>query len=223
MFPTEWIPGLAALPGWAIILIAAALLFVETALFVGLVLPAEMTLLLVGLLAYQGVIDLAVCLPVFIVAGALGDQAAYWSGRLIDSRTHQARAKGGRFATHSRRAERMLVRWGGPAVLIGRWIPFVRTFMPVAAGVTRLNSVVFLVFACGGVVTWMTTTVLIGYSAGGSLELAGRWAGQGTIAVVGVAVVVTLVLRGVRHRKASPPPDDSAADQHDQVCSPSSR
>lgn len=195
---TDWAETLAALPPHALLLVAAGLLFVETALLIGFAVPAEITLLVVGLLSHQDVLPLAVALLVCVAAGIFGDQAAYWIGRTFHATTPGRRSS--RLGRYRARAESLLRRRGGPAVFLARWIPFVRTCMPVTAGASGLSAPVFTLFATVGVATWMSTTVLIGYAAGGSLAVATTWAGRGTaIACLMVAITAAVVI--IRRRR----------------------
>ncbi|WP_086663636.1 DedA family protein [Lentzea kentuckyensis] len=197
---TDWADTLTTLPPHTLLLVAAGLMFVETALLVGFAVPAELTLLVVGLLSYQGALPLVAGLPVCVAAGIAGDQAAYWTGRTFHARTPTST----RMARYRERAESLLRRRGGPAVFLARWIPFVRTCMPVTAGASGLSAPVFTLFAAAGVATWMSATVLIGYAAGGSLAMATTWAGRGTATVclvVAIAAAVVIIRRRHSARK----------------------
>ncbi|MFD9704517.1 DedA family protein [Lentzea sp. NPDC059081] len=196
---TDWVDTVAKLPPHTLLLVAALLMFVETAVLIGFAVPAESTLLVVGLLGYQGVLPLTLSLPVCVAAGIAGDQVAYWTGRTLHTRrTVRASSRAARYLD---RAESLLRGRGGPAVFFARWIPFVRTCMPLSAGASGLPAPVFTAYSAAGVVTWMSTNVLVGYAAGGSLAAASRWAGRGAAIacfVVAAGVVVLIVRRRVR-------------------------
>ncbi|MGW0432736.1 DedA family protein [Micromonospora sp. NPDC003197] len=185
------------LPTPVVYLLAALVVMAETAVIVGLLLPGEATLLLVGFLAYTGTLRLAPVLIVTIVAAVIGDALAFRSGRRHGPRL-RASGWGLRIGeARWRRADTMLERLGGRGVFGARWVAFARTLVPRLAGGAGMPYRRFVLWNLAGVVTWVGGSVLVGYLAGGSYETVSRVLGDATGAVLGlIATVVVIALVG---------------------------
>lgn len=181
----------------AIYTIAALLVCGETATLLGLVLPGELTLLLVGFLCYVGTLDLAVALPVMVLAGLIGDSVAYSAGRRLGPRLRTS-GLGRRVGEHRwARAEERFRRYGGRAVCIARFVGFARTLTPRLAGTAGLPYRRFLPWNAAGVLGCVAGTVLVGYLAGDSYQQVAGVFGQATGALLLlVLVIVAIVLLG---------------------------
>lgn len=100
------------------------------------------------------------------VAAVTGDAVGYATGRRLGRPWVQRRVARGRLgAAHLARAERFYARWGAWAVVIARWIPWVRTFTPILAGVSRMPYRRFLAANVIGALTWGAGLVVLGHVA----------------------------------------------------------
>jgi membrane protein DedA with SNARE-associated domain/membrane-associated phospholipid phosphatase len=192
------------LPPVAAYAVAAALVFAETGLIIGLFLPGEATLLLVGFLAYAGPLRLTPAIAVMALAGIVGDVLAFSEGRRVGERLRAGRL--GRRVGEARwdRADALLTRHGGRAVAVSRFVAVARTLTPRLAGMSGVPLRTFLPWNLAGVAGCVTATILVGYAAGGSYhqiaDIFGR--ATGTLFLLGL-VVAGLVLVGRylgRHR-----------------------
>ena len=115
------------------------IIFVESGVLVGFLLPGDSILFTAGLLAAEPVSTLS--LPVLalgaFVCAAAGNGVGYWTGHRFGRPWLLHRA--GRAAGHVERAERFYLRYGWLAVVVARFVPWARTFVPVAAGVARMS------------------------------------------------------------------------------------
>ncbi|MCX4471109.1 DedA family protein [Micromonospora sp. NBC_01655] len=186
------------LPPLLVYLVAAAIVAGETAVIVGLLVPGEATLLLVGFLTYTGALRLGPALLVMIVAAVAGDAVAFRAGRRYGPRLRAsglgARVGPGRW----RRADELLERLGGRGVLAARWVAFARTLAPRLAGAAGMSYRRFAPWNLAGVVTWVGGSVLLGNVAGESYETVSRLLGRATGAVLvllGGVLAVVLVGR----------------------------
>jgi membrane-associated protein len=182
------------------------MIFVESGVAVGFLLPGDSILFAAGLLAAQPRSSLS--LPL-LAAGAFtcaaaGNAVGYWTGRRFGRPWLLARA--GRAAGHVERAERFYERYGWLAVVVARFIPWARTFTPVAAGVARMSRPAFASATLAGAAVWGAGLVVLGY-----LSADVPWLSRlaFTIAAVAVAgsVLVPLggwALRRVRSRRSPP-------------------
>jgi Uncharacterized membrane-associated protein len=182
------------LPPLLVYLAAALLVALETALLVGLVMPAEATLLLVGFLAYTGLLQLGPALLVAILAAAVGDTLAFRSGRRHGPRLRASRWGSRVGPARWRRADAMLGRLGGRAVLAARWVAFARTLVPRLAGSAGMPYRRFAPWNLAGVVSWVGGSVLAGYLAGESYETVSRYLGRATGAVLLLIVFVVAIV-----------------------------
>lgn len=161
-------PMLFALGPLALLLVMG-IVFAETGLLVGFFLPGDSLLFIAGALVASGVLHLPIGLVLagVFLAAAAGDQVGYLLGRRYGPRVFARQES--RFFTpvHASRAEAFYERFGPKAVILGRFVPVVRTFIPVTAGIGRMPYRRFVVFNLIGAVLWAVGIVLAGYFLGG--------------------------------------------------------
>ncbi len=151
------------------ILVACAMIFAETGLLVGFFLPGDSLLFLVGLnLAgiWHDVPIWVACLAISL-AGLAGDQTGYWLGRRIGPAIF-TRPNSKFFSQKNvERAHEFFERYGSKAVTLAHFVPIMRTFVPVAAGVGVMSWRKFTTYNVIGVIGWGTGVTLLGYFLGG--------------------------------------------------------
>lgn len=161
-------PMLYALGPLALLLVMGVV-FAETGLLVGFFLPGDSLLFIAGALVASGVLHLPILLVLsgVFAAAAAGDQVGYLLGRRFGPRVF-AREESRVFTpAHAARAAAFYERFGPKAVILGRFVPIVRTFIPVTAGVGRMAYGRFAVFNLIGALVWAVGIVLAGYFLGG--------------------------------------------------------
>jgi membrane-associated protein len=155
--------------GPAALLLVMAVVFAETGLLVGFFLPGDSLLFMAGVLVASGVIHVPiwlVALGVFIAAIG-GDQFGYLLGRRLGPRVF-SRPESRLFSpTHALRASVFFERHGPKAIVLGRFIPVIRTFVPVVAGVGRMPRRTFTIFNVIGALAWAVGIVMTGFYLGG--------------------------------------------------------
>jgi undecaprenyl-diphosphatase len=197
---------LAHLPAAAIYAVAALLVGAETGSLLGLVLPGELTLLFVGFLCYGGRLNLAVALPLMLVAGLVGDNLGYLEGRRSGARLRTS-GLGRRVGPRRwERADRMFIRYGGRAVCLARFVGFARTLMPRLAGTANLPYRRFLPWDTVGVIGCVTGTLLLGYLAGDSYAQVAGLFGQATGALLMLVLVIVALVLLARYLGRHPDP-----------------
>lgn len=179
--------------------------FLETSAFVGLLVPGEVTLLIAGLLAFQGVVHLWGLVVAASVGAIMGDSAGYWIGRLGGLRVLR---RYGRYfffkESYLTATQRYFQVHGGKTVLFGRFIGVVRAFGPMVAGISRMPYGRFLVYDILGAVLSVTLVLVLGFFFGESWKLISDLLGLGgTIAfgVIVAAVVAIFLFRRWRRNK----------------------
>ncbi|WP_432847753.1 DedA family protein [Amycolatopsis sp. CA-161197] len=153
-------------PAVVVYVVCALVITAETALLLGIVLPTLSTLLLMGFLVQRGTLSWWVALVVCVSAAVLGDQIAYWEGRVLGPRLRSSRL--GRRVGPARwdRAESAIVRFGVPAVVLGRCLAGVRTLVPRVAGSAGLPYRRFVVGSVCAAVMWAGVELLAGQLTG---------------------------------------------------------
>ncbi len=177
--------------GYLVVFLAVTL---ESAAFLGFVVPGETLVLVGGFLAAQGLLDWG-DLMVFVCTGAiLGDTIGYEVGRhLGQERLLRAGRWIGLRQEHLEKVEAFFHRHGGKTVFLGRFTALLRALTPFVAGASGMPYPRFLLYNAAGGIVWGIAFVLIGYCVGASWRVVGHWIGQAA-AVVGGLLMLVLVL-----------------------------
>ncbi len=189
---------------WTYVLVAV-LAFLETAAFVGLVAPGELTLVVAGTVAAQGEVELLPLIAVGWLAAAAGDSAGFWLGRRLGRSTLERQLP--RLGVPSRAVhavEAYFRRRGGQAVLLGRWIGVVRSLAPFLAGASGMPYGRFLPWSVAGAGAWSAVFATLGFVFWQSFD---EVLGRATQLSLGVAalVVALVTVRHVRRSRRRPP------------------
>ena len=198
----EWLsPEPLARAGLLVLLVVV---FVESGLLVGVVLPAGPMLFTTGILIHtQGVLPLWLVLLTVPFAAVAGHQLGYSIGRRAGPHVfNRPRARLLR-QEHVDRSYAYFQEYGAYTIVVTRFVPVVRTFAPVVAGVSRMDRRAFFTSNVLGGVLWSCGVVLLGHSLG-RVELVAQNVGALLALVVAVPTVVLAVqaLRGRRRRRA---------------------
>lgn len=218
----EWLsqlldPDLATMTAGAVYAVVWTLVFVESGLLFGFFLPGDTVLFAAGLVSAEPAAG--VSLPLLaggtVVAAVAGDAVGYWCGRRL-GRPWVLR-KAGKAARHLEKAERFYERFGWFAVVFCRFIPWVRTFTPIVAGMANMSYPRFLSANVVGALVWGAGLIVLGNVAS---EV--DWVKNVAYVVAGTAVlasfVVPVVVRVRQRRKAQ----GRGAQQRGAQASPSS-
>ena len=196
------ISGLSHLGGWVAYGVIAALVFGETAIFLGFVLPGEAAVVIGGVLASRGHLSLATLAAVVVLTAVTGPLVGYEIGRRMGDRLFAVRALR-RVPGGAERARSALRRRGGLAVLLGRFVAIVRAIMPAAAGAVRVPFRRFVFYNVVGGVIWGVGYCLLGYLAGSAYAAVERRVGTGLAIAVAAVVVAGAVVWAMRRHRAS--------------------
>ena len=142
------------------------IVFVETGLVVMPFLPGDSLLFIVGTLCATGHMDLALAMGVLFVAAVLGDQTNYSIGRFIGPKVFQW--EDSRFFNKKAfdKAHAFYERYGGITIVLARFMPFIRTFVPFVAGVAEMSRGKFTFYNVMGAAIWIVSVTLAGYLFG---------------------------------------------------------
>jgi undecaprenyl-diphosphatase len=189
-------------------LFAGGLAFLETGAFVGLIAPGETAVLVAGVVAGQGEIDLWVLIAIVWAAATLGDLTSYTLGRRLGRgfiERHGPRLK----ITEERlqHVDRFFERRGGMTILVGRFIGLVRSVAPFIAGSSRMPLRIFLPYDVLGAGLWAALFCTLGYLFWHSLDRVTAYLGRGVFAL---ATLVALVAALVYARRLQHDPEERA-------------
>jgi len=181
------------------------IVFAETGLAVGFFLPGDSLLVVSGLFAAAGKLNVVLVLVAFFLGSVIGDSTGYWTGRVMghtlfnreDSRIFKP--------SRVQKAHAFFERYGVKTVVLARFVPIVRTFAPLVVGAAEMPYSRFLPFSILGGLLWISTMVLAGYFLGGVIERAFGIQLQDHIEKVVIVIVVISLLppliEWLRHRK----------------------
>jgi membrane-associated protein len=184
------------------IFLVMAVVFTETGLLLGFFLPGDSLLFLAGALVASHVIALpfwVLAAGVFVAAVA-GDQLGYLIGRRYGPRVFSR--PDSRFFRHenAERAQAFFARRGALAVILGRFVPVVRTFVPVVAGVGKMPHRAFTALNLVGALVWAVGIVAVGFVFGGIAFVAAHIE-LITIAIAGVSIIPAVLEVSRRRRQ----------------------
>jgi membrane-associated protein len=193
------------LGAWTYALVAA-LAFLETGAFVGLVAPGETAIVLGGVVAAEGDVNVGAMLVIAWLAAAAGDLASFVLGKRLGRRflvAHGPRL--GVTAPRLERVEEFFDRHGPKAILAGRFIGIVRAVAPFLAGASGMRLRAFLPWSLLGTAVWATAFTLIGYAFHRSFSTAADALAHGALglAVLAAAVIALREYARARRRRAS--------------------
>src|SRR5438132_4941647 len=153
--------------GWYGYALLTAIVFSETGLLVGFVLPGDSLLFTIGVVAGAGQLNIGVIIVLLICACMLGD----WCGYLLGRRAGPAIFKrpDSRFfkQEHLQRTHEFYEKHGGKTIIYAKFVPIIRTFAPFVAGVGRMKYSRFAGFDIFGAIGWVCSMTILGYYLGG--------------------------------------------------------
>ena len=151
------------------LLLIAFIIFAETGLLIGFFLPGDTLLFTAGFFAAQGKLPLPELLAVLTLAAIIGNTVGYEIGARTGKRIF--RKKNGIFfrEEYIEQAEAFYNKHGGKTIIMARFIPIVRTFSSVVAGVGNMPRKKFFIYNVAGAVLWCVSITLLGYWLGSKI------------------------------------------------------
>jgi len=146
--------------------------FAETGLFFGFFLPGDYLLFLAGMFCATEKLDVGIYTLIMglIIAAVSGNYVGYWFGYRTGPVLYQRKDTFFFKKKYLKAAEEYYKRQGAFALIMGRFIPIVRTFAPIIAGIVKLNARRFSFYNISGAVLWITSLTLLGFFLGKRFE-----------------------------------------------------
>lgn len=143
-----------------------AVVFAESGLFVGFFLPGDSLLFTAGILASQGYLNIALLILLTFIAAVLGDSFGYAFGKKVGPRLFKKEGSFWFNPKHVVSAQKFFDTHGNKAIILARFMPVVRTFTPILAGVGNMKYSNFIAYNLIGAGLWAAGLPLLGYYLG---------------------------------------------------------
>ncbi|MDQ5972647.1 MAG: rane-associated protein [Patescibacteria group bacterium] len=180
----EMLRGAGVLSG---LLIVGGIVFAESGLLIGFFLPGDTLIFTAGFFAAQGQLPLGWLILVIVVAAIAGDNVGYTIGKRTGHKIF--RKQDGLFfrQEYIKKAEAFYEKHGGKTIILARFVPVVRTFAPMVAGVGKMSHKRFFAFNVVGGVVWGAGVTLLGYWLGSKIPNIDKY----LLPIVGLAMLFT--------------------------------
>lgn len=178
--------------------------FAESGLFFGFFLPGDSLLFTAGFLASRRIsgLDIRLLVPLLVIAAIGGDSVGFWTGRRFGNWLVKQKESFFFQKRHLYAAQQFYEKHGGKTLILARFMPAIRTFAPIAAGMADMNYRNFLKFNVIGGLLWASGMPLLGYFLGSSIPNVDRY----LLPIVGVIIILSVLpalIHLVRHQSAN--------------------
>ena len=200
----RYLAGWTELYGAWIYAILFIIVFAETGLVVAPFLPGDSLLFIAGSIAALGSMDVHMLVLVLFVAAVAGNTVNYEIGRFLGMKFFVDEKARWLNPHHIERTHAFFERWGGIAVILARFVPFLRTYVPFVAGLGAMPRLTYVAYTLIGAALWVGSLTYLGYFFG---NIPWVKANQGLLVIAIVVVSVIPVIAGlVKTRMSSSPP-----------------
>lgn len=165
------------------------IIFAESGILIGFFLPGDSLLFTAGFLASQGLLNVWILLPLLFVAAVLGDAVGYTFGKKIGPRIFTREESFFFRPSHVERTAAFFENHGVKTIILARFVPVVRTFAPIMAGVGGMKYRVFAKYNVIGALLWAVGLTLAGYTFGNFIPNADHY----ILPIVGLIVITSFI------------------------------
>lgn len=166
----------------------ALIIFAESGLLIGFFLPGDTLLFTAGILAAQDLFNIHLLVVILFIAAVVGDNVGYSFGKRVGPRLFKKKDSILFHEEHVMRAEKFYQKHGGKTIVFARFVPIVRTFAPVVAGIGRMSHKKFFVYNLVGGLLWTTSMCYLGYFLGSKIPNIDHY----VLPIIGAAVLISL-------------------------------
>lgn len=177
-----------------------SIVFAESGLFFGFFLPGDSLLVTAGLLATQGFLNIYLLMFLLPIAAIGGDSVGYWFGKKFGPKIFQKEKSLLFDKKHLEKAHAFYEKHGGKTIILARFIPIIRTFAPIVAGVGKMEYTRFLSYNVFGGIFWTVGMLLLGYFLGNVIPDVDRY----LIPIIAIVIFISLlppIIEGIKHNK----------------------
>lgn len=180
-----------------------AIIFAESGLFFGFFLPGDSLLFTAGFLASQGFLPFWWLVIGCFVAAVLGDNVGYWFGKLVGPKIFTKENSFFFHKKHIARAQHFYEKYGSKTIIIARFVPVVRTFAPIVAGVGTMNYRKFLAYNVIGAFVWAVGLTVLGFWLGNVIPNVDKYL-LPIIAAIILVSFIPIILEVLKSRGKTP-------------------
>jgi membrane-associated protein len=177
-----------------------AIVFAETGLFFGFFFPGDSLLFTAGIFASQGFLDIRILLFGCIIAAILGDTVGYWTGKKYGRKLFDKEDSLFFKKKYLYDAETFYEKHGKTTIIIARFVPIVRTFAPIVAGIGNMRYKIFLSYNIIGGLFWTTGMLFVGYFLGGLIPNPDKYILPIALGII-IVSFLPIILKMIRLRK----------------------
>jgi len=180
---------------WIVVLVIAAIIFAESGLLIGFFLPGDTLLFTAGFLVNVGKlnVDIHTLVVVMFLAAVLGDGVGYLFGKRVGRRLFSRPNSRLLKQENIQKAEAFYEKYGAVTIIIARFIPVIRTFAPIVAGVGKMSYRRFVSYNIIGALLWAGGVTYVGFYLGEVLHRMGIEIDTIVLPIMGIIVVVSLL------------------------------
>lgn len=173
------------------------MIFAESGLFFGFFFPGDSLLFTAGFLASQGIFDIKILAPLVVIAAIGGDSTGFWMGSRLAKWLMSRRESFFFKKEYVTRAHKFYEKHGGKALILARFVPAVRTFVPIVAGMADMKYSKFISYNVVGGLLWGAGMSLAGYFLGRSIPDVDKY----LLPIIAV-IIIASVLPGLWHLRS---------------------
>ncbi len=167
----------------------ATIIFLESGVFFGFFLPGASLLFISGVLAESGIFNIWILLPLVGIAAVLGDNVGYWFGAKVGIKLFTRPDSRFFKQSHVDKTRIFFDKYGRSAVLLARFVPIIRTFTPILAGVGGMNYRVFFFYNIVGASVWACGVTLLGYFVGSKIPSAEQYITPIVLVIIAITCI----------------------------------
>lgn len=171
----------------------ALLVFAESGLFIGILLPGDSLLFAAGIFAAGGYLAIGPLILAVVVAAILGDSAGYWFGHRLGHSIYFRKDSWYFKREYLKRTEEFYHKYGGRTLVLARFIPIVRTLAPMLAGASHMKYGKFLSYNVIGAFIWGIGVTAIGFWLGKALPESEQYILPLALVIIGVSIIPILI------------------------------
>lgn len=164
------------------------IVFAETGLLIGFFLPGDSLLFTAGILTAQGYLNIYLLLIVLAAAAIIGDSVGYAIGKKFGPKVFSRENSLLFNKNHLLKAERFFIKHGPKTIIIARFVPIVRTFVPTLAGVGKMSYTKFLTYNIVGGLLWTISITVLGYYLGLTIPNIDKYIIPGIIIIILISI-----------------------------------
>lgn len=166
-----------------------AIVFLESGLMIGFFFPGDSLLFTAGFLASQGLLDIKLLIAGCFITAAAGDSIGYYIGQKFGRKLFKKEDSIWFHKDHLARAQKFYDKHGGKTIILARFIPVIRAFAPVVAGVGLMRYKRFVAFNLIGAVLWAIAIPVIGFYLGSAIPDVDKY----LLPIVGLIIIASIL------------------------------